>query len=78
MNKLIEFESDLEQLIYFVKKLANKIKVGDLFLLSGDLGVGKTTFARALINSLFDINNMSKPESIKSPSFPLMINFKIL
>ena len=77
MNKLIEFESDLEQLNHFSKKLANKTKVGDLFILSGDLGVGKTIFARALINSLFDINNMSKPENIKSPSFPIMINYPL-
>ena len=77
MNKLIEFESDLEQLIYFAKKLAHKIKVGDLFFLRGDLGVGKTTFARALIKSLFDIHNTSKPENIKSPSFPIMINYPL-
>ena len=77
MNKLIEFKSDLEQLIFLAKKLANEIKAGDLFLLRGDLGVGKTTFARALINSLFDINNMTKPESIKSPSFPIMINYPL-
>ena len=77
MNKLIEFESDLEQLNNFSKKLANKTKIGDLFFLSGDLGVGKTTFARALINSLFDINNISKPENIKSPSFPIMINYPL-
>ena len=77
MNKLIEFESDLEQLIYFANKLAHEIKVGDIFLLRGDLGVGKTIFARALINSLFDIHNISKPENIKSPSFPIMINYPL-
>ena len=77
MNKLIEFKSDLQQLIYFAKKLANEIKAGDLFLLRGDLGVGKTTFARALINSLFDIHKVTKPENIKSPSFPIMINYPL-
>lgn len=77
MNKLIEFESDLEQLNNFSLKLANKTKVGDLFLLSGDLGVGKTTFARSLINSLYDIYNLTKPEKINSPSFPIMINYSL-
>ena len=77
MNKLIEFESNLEQLIDFSKKLANKTKVGDIFLLSGDLGVGKTTFAKALISSLFDIHNITRPENIKSPSFPIMINYPL-
>ena len=77
MKKLIEFESDLKQLDQFSKKLANKTKVGDIFLLSGNLGVGKTTFARALINSLFEIHNITKPENIKSPSFPIMINYPL-
>ena len=77
MNKLIEFESDLEQLNSFSLKLAHKTKVGDLFLLSGVLGVGKTTFARALINSLYDIYNLTKPEKINSPSFPIMINYSL-
>jgi len=77
LNKLIEFESDLEQLNNFSLKLANKTKVGDLFLLSGDLGVGKTTFARSLINSLYDIYNLTKPEKINSPSFPIMINYSL-
>ena len=77
MKKLIEFESDLKQLDQFSKKLANKTKVGDIFLLSGNLGVGKTTFARALINSLFEIHNIAKPENIKSPSFPIMINYPL-
>ena len=77
MNKLIEFESNLEQLIDFAKKLANKTKVGDIFLLSGNLGVGKTTFAKALINSLFDIHNITRPENIKSPSFPIMVNYPL-
>ena len=77
MNKLIEFKSDLEQLDHFSKKLANKTKIGDLFLLSGDLGVGKTTFARSLINSLYDLYNITKPENIKSPSFPIMINYPL-
>jgi len=77
LNKLIELECDLRQLNQFSKELALKTKIGDLFLLSGDLGVGKTTFARALINSLFDINKVIKPNTIKSPSFPIMINYPL-
>ena len=77
MNKLIEFKSNLEQLIDFSKKLANKTKVGDIFLLSGDLGVGKTTFAKGLISSLFDTHNITRPEIIKSPSFPILINYPL-
>ena len=45
-------ESDLEQLNNFSQKLANKTKVGDIFLLSGDLGAGKTTFLNILAGTV--------------------------
>ena len=75
MNTLLELECDLKLLNDFSQKLAGKIQVGDIIFLSGDLGVGKTTFSRLLINSLFDKQNISKPTNIKSPSFPIMINY---
>ena len=77
MNTLLEFECDLISLNRFSKKLAEKTRVGDLFLLSGDLGAGKTTFARAFIKSLFDIHKIKQPKFIKSPSFPIMINYPL-
>ena len=52
--------------------------MGDIFFLKGELGVGKTTFARFLINALFDNLSLQKPKSIKSPSFPIMINYSLL
>ena len=78
MNKIIEFECTLKELKVFSKKLALITKVSDIFLLRGDLGAGKTTFARALINSLFEYNKVPKPANIKSPSFPIMINYSLL
>ncbi len=75
MNTLLELECDLKLLNDFSQKLAGKIQVGDIIFLSGDLGVGKTTFSRLLINSLFDKQNIPKPANIKSPSFPIMINY---
>ena len=77
MNILSEFECDLVGLRYFSKKLAKKINIGDILLLKGELGAGKTTFSRLLINSLFDKFKIKKPETIKSPSFPIMINYPI-
>lgn len=74
----MEFESDLFKLDDFAKKLANLSKVGDIYLLKGDLGSGKTTFARSFINSIFDIKNLNRPNNIKSPSFPIMINYDLL
>ena len=78
MNILLEFECDLLALSSFAKKLAKKTLDTDIFLLKGDLGVGKTTFARLFINSLFDKHKVNRPENIKSPSFPIMINYPLM
>jgi len=78
LNILLEFECDLLALSSFAKKLAKKTLDTDIFLLKGDLGVGKTTFARLFINSLFDKHKVKRPENIKSPSFPIMINYPLM
>ena len=78
MNILSEFECNLLELKSFATRLAFKTNVGDIFLLNGDLGVGKTTFARFFINSLYKKHQINKPEKIKSPSFPILINYPLL
>ena len=45
--------------------------------MSGELGAGKTTFIRFFIYSIFARNLIKKPNSIKSPSFPIMINYPV-
>ena len=77
MNKLIEFESNLEDLLIFSKKIAHISKKGDWFFLKGDLGAGKTTFARSYIQSLFKLNRTNLPINIKSPSFPIVITYQL-
>ena len=77
MFRLLKKNSDLYQIEVIANKLANKAVLGDLFLLQGELGAGKTTFARFFINSIFEKNLFVKPESIKSPSFPIMINYPL-
>ena len=77
MFELLKTEADLSKLEIIAKKIAKKVKKGDIFLLNGELGVGKTTFARFFINYIFKKNSLSPPNSIKSPSFPIMISYSI-
>ena len=77
MFNLLKSKTNLKQLEIIAKKLANKSLIGDIYLLSGELGSGKTTFVRFFINSIFDRNLTKRPDSIKSPSFPILINYPI-
>ena len=77
MFNLLKTKTDLKQLEAIAKTLARKSIIGDIYLLSGELGAGKTTFIRFFINSIFDHNLIKRPNSIKSPSFPIMINYPV-
>ena len=68
---------DLTGLENFCEDLSFKIKVGDIICLFGELGSGKTTFARNLINSIYKKNKLEKPISIKSPSFPILLTYEV-
>ncbi len=52
----------------FADRIADFLRAGDLVTLSGDLGVGKTTFARALVRRLAGDPGLDVP----SPTFTLM------
>jgi len=71
----MEFIS-IKQLQSFAKKVSKKIRVGDSIYLYGDLGSGKTTFARFLINSI-QSNNKVKKDEVLSPTFTLVQYYNI-
>ena len=77
MFNLLKTKTSLKQLEIIAEKLASKSLIGDIYLLSGELGAGKTTFIRFFIYSIFARNLIKKPSSIKSPSFPIMINYPV-
>jgi len=68
---------DLKGLESFCEDVSLNLKVGDIICLSGELGSGKTTFARYLINSIYKKNKLDKPVSIKSPSFPILLTYEL-
>lgn len=68
---------DLAGLEQFCEEVALNIKVGDIICLSGELGSGKTTIARNLINSIYKRNKLAKPAFIKSPSFPILLTYEV-
>ena len=47
-------------------------------MLKGEIGVGKTTFSRFIINNLYIKNNLSKPDSINSPTYPIMLTYDLI
>ena len=68
---------DLEGLKKFCKDVSLNLKKGDIICLSGDLGSGKTTFARFLINTIYKNQNKVPPSIIKSPSFPILLTYEV-
>ena len=68
---------DLKGLESFCEDVSLNLKLGDIICLFGELGSGKTTVVRNLINSIYKRNKLEKPISIKSPSFPLLLTYEV-
>jgi len=77
LQKLSNQILDLRELEKLTTNLCKDISVGDIYLLQGELGAGKTTFIRLLINNLFVLNNLQKPSFITSPTFPILITYEL-
>ena len=63
-----------------LKKIANNIQKivlpGDCIFLYGEIGVGKTTFARMLINN-YELENKIKKSEVLSPTFNIVFEYDI-
>ena len=66
-------ESQTEKL---AKKLSKKIKPGNIIFFYGEMGVGKTTFIKYLINHLQKENKLQETE-VTSPTFNLLNEYQI-
>ena len=58
------------------RKISKILKNGDVIFLYGEIGVGKTTFVRFLINHL-EVENQIKKSHILSPTFNIVYDYDI-
>jgi len=68
--------SSIEDTKKFSKNISKIIKKGDVIFLYGEIGVGKTTFVRFLINYLEGKNGIKKSD-ILSPTFNIVYDYDI-
>tara|TARA_B100000767_G_scaffold262934_1_gene276143 strand:- start:436 stop:888 length:453 start_codon:yes stop_codon:yes gene_type:complete len=66
----------LDHLNLISKKISRKLSKKDRIFLIGEIGVGKTTFTRHLINNLQKDNNVETTE-VLSPTFNLLYEYDI-
>ncbi len=63
--------SSIDTTVSFASSLAPYLKAGDVLALEGDLGSGKTVFARAIIRALCD-----EDVEVPSPTFNLLLTYE--
>ena len=68
--------SSEKKLKEFANNLSIELKQGDIFFLFGEMGVGKTTFVKFLINNI-QIKFKQKPTEVTSPTFNIMNEYNI-
>ena len=68
--------SSIHELEKISNKIKKKLKLGDVIFLYGEIGVGKTTFARLLINNYEKEKNL-KVSEVLSPTFNIVFEYDI-
>ena len=71
MPKVSLISNSEEETKQCAKRLAQQLRGGDIVLLQGDLGAGKTTFVKGLAQS-FKVS----PKKVVSPTFVIMNYYK--
>ena len=66
----------LDHLNLISKSISKKLEHGDCLFLIGEIGVGKTTFTRFLINNLQNQKGLEETE-VLSPTFNLLYEYEI-
>ena len=66
----------LDHLNLISKKISDHLSKKDCIFLIGEIGVGKTTFTRNLINNLQQAKDL-KPTEVLSPTFNLLYEYDI-
>ena len=62
--------------VELAKKFSKILKKGDVVFFHGEIGVGKTTFIRYLVN-FFQVNNNLKQTEVTSPTFNLVNEYDV-
>ena len=63
--------------VELAKKFSKILKKGDVVFFNGEIGVGKTTFIRHLINNLQKNNRLNQTE-VTSPTFNLVNEYDVV
>ena len=74
-NSTIDISSE-ETTRELAKNFSNYLKGGEIIFLYGEMGVGKTTFVKYLINQLLKKKNLQTTE-VTSPTFNLLNEYEI-
>ena len=68
--------NSIEDTFDLSKKIGKLLSNGDVIFLYGEIGVGKTTFVRGLINNL-EVEKGMDESQILSPSFNIVFDYEI-
>ena len=68
--------NSLEDTFNFSKKIGKLLSNGDVIFLYWEIGVGKTTFVRGLINN-FEVQQDMNASQILSPTFNIVFDYVI-